>query len=771
MNLPRFEELGSLSSALLSLRNLQVLVLDLSGCGHVPLEARMELHQAVKRLRRRGAAVWVNIEGLPRRRWFPRVFAADVVTLLCRCFRFFQRQLRHLGAPLGSSVYLQATRFGKSSGSDESEEEPETEVQQDVFDADKPFPCSHPGCSSFHSCEKGYCERHRWLGMGKRMCLMVNAWRQNVELVVLILAQAVAEVDSRSFLLLIVLSLVPVASYSISLSTGVPGTLIFLCLAFLAVVSIIYTTARLNRIHELSKKLEVESEALYARHLQNEMSTVFGDHGKDEIVQPQITTLKEHFIRAGREFDHFHQSLCLPLRDFLEEQPSPIRRQELRPSLMTLPLAQEAVAREGDPKRVLDLLYCNISFDDWESMVSAWRFLKTRVEGDELGGMELVGVRDCFALAHAGVRCAEMIFNINGYFVTIRFLETSLTRLENQLGDVHRLAQQLGLTKHAQIDLVQRGPTKKSWSLILAVSSLRVISLLAATYFAGQYFVRYSPRVVGSNLPQLLKDACALKETNLQPGMELEVSNSGSWLEKSLLPMLPSIFFSFPYVALMIVLFCDLWRYRKLKPRKPTQLLYEEYFGLEGKCYGLKVAALQVFTVMLQALGKIQILGGLVSFAFHTAPEHLKTFQGCFWAFVGFLLMNSVYPTFLFIFPSVKWIRLGAAMMDAILDIAYTSTYLIISVLATYELQLDKDVSGNFGDEASVNFQAELDPAFAFPSDFFGFFAVYYSLAHVCTVCRALERTGPKPVQAAFPLLSPLRFSCKFVGQALRPLR
>jgi hypothetical protein len=73
-------------------------------------------------------------------------------------------------------------------------------------------------------------------------------------------------------------------------------------------------------------------------------------------------------------------------------------------------------------------------------------------------------------------------------------------------------------------------------------------------------------------------------------------------------------------------------------------------------------------------------------------------------------------------------------MMDAVLDIAYTSTYLIITLLAIYELQLGQAISGNFGDEASVNFQAELDPAFAFPADFFGFFAVYYSLAHVCTV-------------------------------------
>eukprot|EP00435_Cladocopium_sp_Y103_P039669 s1604_g10.t1 len=144
---------------------------------------------------------------------------------------------------------------------------------------------------------------------------------------------------------------------------------------------------------------------------------------------------------------------------------------------------------------------------------------------------------------------------------------------------------------------------------------------------------------------------------------------------------------------------------------------------------------------MLQAFGKLQIMGGLVSFAFHSAPKHSDAFERCFWAFVGFLCLNSVYPTILLAFPSVKWVRLGAAMMDAVLDMAYTSTYLIITLLAISELQLDQAIWGNFGDEASVNFQAELDPAFAFPSDFLGFFAVYYSVAHVCTVCRALERS------------------------------
>ena len=793
MNLPCLEEFGCFSSALQSSRNLESLVIDLSGCGQMSIEARMELHQSIKSLKwlRGGLDTWVNIEGLPKRSWFPGFAHVDfggVIKARCaRSFRFIWQRMRQLSArqlPHVSSVYFEPTRFGRSSAtsSDESAgEDAETETystQQEMFDEGKPFPCSHPWCNSFHSSESGYCERHRWSGLGKRICVAVNGWRQNVELSVLILAQAVAEVESRFLLVLLVLSLLPVASYAFSQSTGVSGTLIFLIVISIAIVSIVYTTARLNRMQTLSKKLEVESEALYAKNLQNDMSRLFGDWGRDDIAQPQVASLTEHFVEARKHLDDFDKNLCLPLREFLEEHPGSISRQDLRPVLMTLPMAQEAVVREGGWDKILDLLYCEVLFDDWEKMLSAWCFLQTRAE-HELREMEIVRTRDSFASVQAGVRCAEMVVKINHYLATIRFREASLTKLENQVDDVHHLAEQVGLvTGSLQVDplLMSGRPAQQSRLVVGVVALLRISSLLAAVYLGGQYFVRYSPPFIRSKLPQLIRDAFALKQT-VEPSdgtlPEGITSNSGRWLEESLSQLLPSIVFSLPYLALIIVLLSDLRRCRsanlKLRPLKPTQLLYEEYFGIEGKLYGFKVAMLQLFTVMLQAFGKLQIMGGLVSFAFHSAPKHSDAFEGCFWAFVGFLCLNSIYPTILLGLPSVKWVRRGAAMMDAVLDIAYTTTYLVITLLAIYELQLDQAIRGNFGDEVWVNFQAELDPAFAFPADFFGFFAVYYSLAHVCTVCRALERTDrltywkkmqSLPNSASQSLLSPSRFSC-----------
>lgn len=64
MNLPQLEDLGSLNSALLSLRSLEELVLDLSGC-HVSLEMRTELQKSIRTLKRRRGTLdllwWISI--------------------------------------------------------------------------------------------------------------------------------------------------------------------------------------------------------------------------------------------------------------------------------------------------------------------------------------------------------------------------------------------------------------------------------------------------------------------------------------------------------------------------------------------------------------------------------------------------------------------------------------------------------------------------------------------------------------------------------------
>ena len=121
----------------------------------------------------------------------------------------------------------------------------------------------------------------------------------------------------------------------------------------------------------------------------------------------------------------------------------------------------------------------------------------------------------------------------------------------------------------------------------------------------------------------------------------------------------------------------------------------------------LKVLLLQFGSVVLQAFGKLRLMGALVTLAQHEAdmvhicrrvklarsmsacfPEctnvnenqHRSTgqapriaaepFARVFWTFCFLLAWNSTYPALLLVLPDAKWLRGGAALMDAILDSA-----------------------------------------------------------------------------------------------------
>ena len=98
---------------------------------------------------------------------------------------------------------------------------------------------------------------------------------------------------------------------------------------------------------------------------------------------------------------------------------------------------------------------------------------------------------------------------------------------------------------------------------------------------------------------------------------------------------------------------------------------------MRGAYYPVKVAILQGLTVMVQAFGKISLLGGLVTFAQEEqdATAILWLSVG-FWAFFALLCWNSLYPAFLLMFTNTAWARIGAAFTDAALDLGYILTYL-----------------------------------------------------------------------------------------------
>ena len=720
MKLPQLEELGPLASALKS-QSLEDLVLDLSGCERVSRDVRLELQEAIGSLTRcRRMNTWVHIESVANQ-------------------RLLRRRLRRLYAPFAKSASFSPMSFYTSSSSssisDESEEGSDTEMRdnENEFDEVRPFPCSHPTCLSFHSLESGYCRRHRCFGLCRRICSSLNSQRQYFELALLMLTQAIAEAESRYLLFLIVLSLFPVACYSLSRLMRADATAMLLSFAVIAVTSIWYTTVRLNRMQELSKQLEVLAESIYARHLGSDLSILFGDQGEEHMTQVRVNSLQEHYLEARRHFETFHERVCLPLKEYLESQMAS-GLSDLWPKLKPVPLAHEAVERKGQPNRVFDILYCNVTLPDLTGVARAWQFLKTRLENDE-GNVEIMSMRDSFALAQAGRRCAEIVVRVHSYLATIRFFESSLSELEAQLDVVHRRAKQLGLV--ASKEACRRQPASKSrpWFLNVSLCLLRTVSVLAAVYLAGQYFARYSPKVFQSRMRHspVWQYVFALKDADPSAYPE-------SWA--------PCTFFTLPYLVLTFVLVCDLQRCSVRAGSRsltPIQLLYESDFGLHGRFFGLKVAVTQLFTVVLQALGKLPVIGGIASFALQEDSDTSGSFTQSFWIFVAILGMNSLYPSILFLFPSDKRARMGAGILDAILDMAYTLSYLVVTLLATYRLVMKRTVPGNFGvDEKEVSLEEKADAVIAFPTDFFGYFAVYYSVAHVCTVCRALEQNVPK---------------------------
>ena len=124
-----------------------------------------------------------------------------------------------------------------------------------------------------------------------------------------------------------------------------------------------------------------------------------------------------------------------------------------------------------------------------------------------------------------------------------------------------------------------------------------------------------------------------------------------------------------------------------------------------------KVAALQFVTVLLQAFGKLRLLGGIVIFGMEQQAA-VQSFQLAFWCFFGLLLWNGLYPSLLFIFPNSTWCRYNSAMMDVILDLGYVLTYLVVVVLGMSELSLEASAGGNFGDLEELKFSNSTSPDF-----------------------------------------------------------
>ena len=355
------------------------------------------------------------------------------------------------------------------------------------------------------------------------------------------------------------------------------------------------------------------------------------------------------------------------------------------------------------------MLCCDVSCANLQQVCAVWELLKSRA----------VAVQDGFA---ASRRTREALVRLPG--ATVRLRLAPLQLLQQRLGTVHRWAEALGLLQTAGHAVVAK---RRRCSVAVAVTVLRLVTLLAAAYLGAQYFFRYGPQ---QHLPRGLEPLLVLNSTVVDA---IDAENNNWWF---------GTLYALPYAILVGELAYDIVRCPHVLRKKPTQLVYERFFGLSGSYYTWKVAALQLLTVVLQAAGKLELLSGMVSVAIFLKSDAVPQLQAGFWAFVCLLLVNAVYPGILILSPHSST-RFAAASVDAVLDLGYTLTFLAVVLIALPALSSEEAISGNFGgvgDDRNLQISNRLTPSFAFPSHPLSYAAVYMSLAHVLAVCRALER-------------------------------
>ena len=168
----------------------------------------------------------------------------------------------------------------------------------------------------------------------------------------------------------------------------------------------------------------------------------------------------------------------------------------------------------------------------------------------------------------------------------------------------------------------------------------------------------------------------------------------------------------------------------------PRKSCIAKHFGVQGDLYEIKVAILQLLTVLLQAKGKFSMLSLLVD-GVEADLWSLHSFK----CFIGLLGLNIIYPAMILAFPDAAVSRVGAACMDCCPwselcgDLAgFTFSKLneqrVLMTLITLH-------SSCWGKLAS--------------HDMWSYMSVYFSVAHVC-LCLPLF--GTHRLASAFAISS-----------------
>ena len=660
---------------------LKELVLQVHGC---PLteETITHLEVFIQQIRGNNLSIetWIDIEGTN----------LNNSSLQClQCFRCF----RCSGCSSRFNASQRSVAESKASCVDTN----------DSSDSDMPFPCSHHGCFRFHSNAHGFCQEHRWSRFTKKIASGFKTSWNWLQLLMLLLAQASVEIQDRWLLMLILMSLLPAATLFLFLQKEVGGfsTCFYIPLFVGVVASWIQSGKRFDKMQRAMLELLLTSEAMYLGNLQvtgegAHEGFLFDEDVAESDLQQSVTDLWGNFGEAKRLRILFQSAVCAPLNQISNGQVEAKLR-----FLTDCDISAFSV----------DVLYCKVPCKGLKQIQEAWHMLKGLADTQDI---HIKSSHDDFARVSASKKCCCVVLSLEGYFATVWLVDETIDQLEQELDSMHHFANSLGL-----LDEAKPQHWASTFEAIATPRWCRVLTWLlrcAAQFLSATFAFVFIMRFI-----------------NEDDGYKCFV-----W--------------ACPFFALIIIFGYDLtvycpmrgeWRMRRRR-LKPTQLLYRKHFGVQGSLYHLKVAILQLLTVLLQAKGKVSMLSVLVD-GDDGVETDLWSLQS-FLCFIGLLSFNIIYPALILAFPHSAVSRVGAACMDAALDLSYVVVWLVLLAQT----------------ERASAFYFEGNPLLLLSKlashDFWSYMSVYFSVAHVCCVCRSLE-------QIDWPQLLQFRPRKRSVGQ------
>ena len=674
---------------LVSAGGLKELVLQVHGC---PLteETITHLDVFIDWIRTKDGKVetWIDIEGTNLKNSSSQCAQCSQCSHCLQCFR--------------CSRCFACSPIFKASQRSVAESKTSCVVTNDS--SDMPFPCSHNGCFRFHSNAHGFCQEHRWSRFTAKIVPALKTGWSCLQLLMLLLAQASVEIQDRWLLMLILMSLLPTATLLLQKDIGWFSTCFSIPLFVGMLGSWIQMGKRFNKMQRAMLELLLKTEAMYLGNLQAtgegaHQGLLFDEDVAGTDLQQSVTDLQGNFGEAKRLRHLFQSAVCVPL--------SQIANRQVEAKLRCLTDSDISAFS-------VDVLYCTVLCEGLRQIQEAWHMLKGLADTQDI---HIKSLQDDFALVSANKKCCRVVLSLEGYFATVLLADETLDQLEQELDSMHHFANSLGLLDEAK---------PQHW----------------ASTFEAIATPHWCRMVIW-----LLRCAALLLSATIGISFTLITSDNG-------IVQLFNLVSAVPFFVLIIVfaydskscLFipCKMQRQRL----KPTQILYRKHFGVQGSLYHLKVAILQLLTVLLQAKGKFSMLNVLVD-GVETAVETDLWSLHSFKCFIGLLSFNIIYPALILAFPHSAVSRVGAACMDAALDLSYVVVWLVL-------LAQMQPATGFHFDRNPLLLLARLAS-----NDFWSYMSVYFSVAHVCCVCRSLE-------QINWPQLLQFRPRKRSVGQRLR---